>query len=62
MKTKAIETGITSSSGAEEWLEAVRHQVTSLRFGVVQVVIHDSRVVQIEKTEKIRLEANAGGR
>lgn len=60
MKTQAIETGIASPSGAEEWLEAVRHQVTSLRFGVVQVVIHDSRVVQIEKTEKIRLDAVVG--
>ena len=38
------------------WLEAVRTQVNSLRFGVVQIVVHDARVVQIEKTEKIRFE------
>jgi hypothetical protein len=30
--------------------------VTSLRFGVVQIVIHDSQVKQIEKTERVRLD------
>ena len=40
----------------ESWIEAVRTQVSSLRFGMVQIVVHDARVVQIEKTEKIRFE------
>lgn len=40
----------------ETWLETVRGQVASLRFGVVQIVVHDSRVVQIERTEKVRLD------
>ncbi len=38
------------------WLEVVRRQVGSLRFGVVQIVVHDSEVTQIEKTERIRLQ------
>jgi hypothetical protein len=38
------------------WLEIVSEQVESLRFGVVQIVIHENRVVQIEKTEKVRLD------
>ena len=38
------------------WLETVRQQVDSLRFGVVQIVIHDSHVTQIDKTERVRLE------
>jgi hypothetical protein len=38
------------------WLELVRKQVDSLRFGIVQIVVHDSRVVQIERTEKVRLD------
>jgi hypothetical protein len=33
----------------QDWLEVVRQQVGSLRFGVVQIVIHDSHVTQIEK-------------
>jgi hypothetical protein len=39
-----------------EWLEIVRRQVASLRYGVVQVVVHDSQVTQIEKTERVRLD------
>ena len=38
------------------WLNIVRRQVHSLDFGVVQIVVHDSRVVQIERTEKLRLD------
>ena len=38
-----------------DWLELVRHNVESLRFGVVQIVVHDSKVTQIERTEKTRL-------
>lgn len=38
------------------WLQIVQGQVASARFGVVQIVVHDSRVVQIECTEKVRLD------
>ena len=38
------------------WEEIVRQQVKSLRFGVVQIVVHEGRVVQIERTEKVRLD------
>jgi hypothetical protein len=38
------------------WLELVRQQVGSLRYGVVQIVVHDAEVTQIEKTERVRLE------
>jgi len=39
-----------------KWLELVIQQVGSLRYGVVEIVVHDSRVIQIEKTERVRLE------
>ena len=39
-----------------EWLEVVQRQVGSLRFGVVQIVVHDGQVTQIEKTERVRLD------
>ena len=42
------------------WLSIVRRQVRSLRFGVVQIVVHNGQVVQIERTEKLRL--NEAGR
>jgi hypothetical protein len=47
-----------------EWIALVRSKVRDLRFGVVQLVVHDGRVTQIELTEKVRLPSNqdAGSR
>lgn len=39
-----------------KWLEIVTQNVKSLRYGVVEIIIHDSRVIQIEKTERVRLD------
>lgn len=51
---------VTNSSLADpEWLTLVRTKVESLRYGVVQLVVHNGRVTQIERTEKTRLEADA---
>jgi len=53
----ANKTETDSNAGEKEaWLEIVRRQVGSLRFGIVQIVVHDSQVTQIEKTERVRLE------
>jgi len=38
------------------WSEIVEQHVKSLRFGVVQIVVHEGHVVQIERTEKVRLD------
>jgi hypothetical protein len=43
--------------GEPEWLSLVRAKVRDLRYGVVQVVVHDGRVTQIERTERTRLES-----
>ena len=56
MKTSVNTLNEEAAIQSESWLEVVRGQVASLRFGVVQIVVHDARVVQIEKTEKIRIE------
>ena len=39
------------------WIALVKQQVKSLHFGVVQIVVHNDRVVQIERTEKVRLDS-----
>jgi hypothetical protein len=39
-----------------KWLRVVREHVQSLRFGTVIVTIHEGRVVQVERTEKLRLD------
>ncbi len=41
-----------------DWLLIVKDKVESLRFGVVQLTVHDGRVTQIERTEKTRIGAN----
>jgi hypothetical protein len=53
----------TESDAGEKagWLEIVRRQVGSLRFGVVQIVVHDSQVTQIERTERVRLDKSRAG-
>jgi hypothetical protein len=38
------------------WLELVHQQVSSLKFGTVQITVHDSRVTQVERLEKVRLD------
>ena len=47
---------INDLSKAAEWVELVKQSVRGLQFGVVQIVVHNAKVVQIEKTEKLRLE------
>lgn len=44
-----------SSAASPDWLAIVRAKVEGLRFGVVQIVVHDGKVTQIERTEKTRL-------
>lgn len=40
---------------AETWLDIVRQKVEAMRFGSVQIVVHEGRVTQVESTEKTRL-------
>jgi hypothetical protein len=47
----------TPGAAEPDWVELVRAQVVNLRYGVVQLVVHDGRVTQIERTEKLRLPA-----
>jgi hypothetical protein len=45
-------TGVISP-GVQEQIARALH---GLRFGSVEIIVHDSRVVQIERTEKLRLD------
>jgi hypothetical protein len=44
---------------AESWLEIVRQRVEAMRFGSVQIVVHEGRVTQVESTEKTRLPSDS---
>jgi hypothetical protein len=37
-----------------DWLEVVRRNVGSLRYGSIQITVHDGRVTQIESVERTR--------
>ena len=36
------------------WLSVVTAGVKRMRYGVIQIVVHESKVVQIERTERTR--------
>ena len=40
-----------------DWLELVRQNVESLRFGAVLIKVYKSKVIEIERTEKTRLQS-----
>ena len=37
-------------------LRALRETLRGIRFGAVELVVHDGRVVQLERREKVRFE------
>ena len=59
MSEAHIKSGSQNLNNAN-WLEIVRQQVGSLRYGVVEIIVHDSQVTQIEKTERLRLDKDNG--
>jgi hypothetical protein len=40
------------------WLAVVHQQVGSLKFGTVQITVHDRKVVQIDRNEKMRINSS----
>jgi hypothetical protein len=42
-------------------LESIAQAIRGLRFGSVEIVVQDGRVVQIERKEKFRLDARKDG-
>lgn len=47
----------TKPHTSEPWIEIIRRKVGAMRFGSVNLTIHDGRVTQVESTEKTRLPA-----
>ena len=40
----------------DAWIRVVSEKLKHLRFGVVLLIVHDGQIVQIERTERTRLE------
>jgi hypothetical protein len=45
----------SAASDEAIWLAVVREKVRAIRFGSVQITVHDGRVTQIEANEKTRI-------
>ncbi len=48
----------TPEGSKSDWLEVVRQNVANLRFGSVQITVHEGRVTQVESIEKTRFVAS----
>jgi len=59
MQIQSKYTEQTAAQVEPQWMATLKRQVQSLRFGTVQLVVHESQVVQIETTEKVRFEPSA---
>lgn len=57
MTQKALE-----EEANQKVLQEVLRAIQSVRFGAVEIVIHDSKVVQIERREKVRFDNDSGKR
>jgi len=60
MSTKANDRPKTDNTALPaDWLEVVRKKVEDLRFGSVQIIVHEGRVTQVESLEKTRFPAKS---
>jgi hypothetical protein len=54
-----------SMQAGEEQLRRIEEELTNalseIRFGSIEIIIQDSRVIQIERREKVRFDRQAGG-
>ena len=53
------ELSIQSQEQNQDIANKILLAIKDLRFGSVEIVIHDSKVVQIERKEKIRIDQNS---
>jgi hypothetical protein len=46
----------TNAAAEQRWLEVVREKVRGIRFGSIQITVHEGRVTQVESVEKTRID------
>ena len=57
MNTKTNDRPKAEIAAPADWLEVVRKKVEDLRFGSVQIIVHEGRVTQVDSLEKTRFPA-----
>jgi hypothetical protein len=58
MKSEYVESRQTNPDVMAKLLEAIE----GIRYGSVEIIIHDGRIVQIERKEKVRFETTLSDR
>ena len=53
--TSESKRGQESRDALPEWLQLVRRHLESLKYGTVQITVHDSEVTEVVRSEKTRL-------
>lgn len=43
-----------SQAPADLWIDRIRNALNNLEYGSVHIIVHDSKIMQIERTEKLR--------
>ncbi len=41
----------------EPWISRIRDSLLDLQYGTIQIVVHEGRIVQIDRTERTRMDA-----
>lgn len=50
---------IKESKKLNEIEKHILNAIQQIKFGAVEILIHDSKIVQVEKSEKVRFESKA---
>ncbi len=53
------QTNALADEGTRQVTQQILRALQEIRYGSVEIVIHDSKVVQIERKEKIRIETDS---
>jgi hypothetical protein len=62
MTTEITNETTTDAAKAEDWAELIRKRINGLRFGSLEITVHESRIVQIELSERSRVGRDVVGR
>ena len=54
--TLSVLTPVVGTGEEGSWIKVVERQVEALRFGSVEITVHEGRVVQIETSVKVRFD------
>ncbi len=55
VRTAAASSGTSTGELSQELIDQLRIALKSLRFGSVELTVHEGAVVQIERREKVRI-------